>query len=391
MARLLAALSTTFLSHSAIVVATLMIPVLAPQLAALYGIDGKLIGLYSSMVYLVSFVSALASVDLIARVGPIRVISGSLALTALGLTVLYVHAWQAIFVAAIFFGLSFGPSNPTSSVLLAKMSPPRLRGRVFSIKQCAVPLGGFFVAAIAPSLFSWVGGNGVVSAALALCLLVLALVLVLRPVIADGEAGATRLCSLRETVTAIAVIVFEERLRKVALMSLGFASVQFTFSAVSVLVLVDYAGFHPTEAGAVFSAVMVLSIVCRILLGWLGDIRGARFVMIAIALLLALISFAYPFLLGQIGKPATAFLTILYGGICFGWNGVALSMLADYAPHEKVGAATAGTMAMSLVGGAGGPALFTFLLTATGTPTAGYLALGACALASLILSVRLPR
>ena len=390
MSQLIAALGTAFFSHAAVAMASFVVPVLAPQMLSVYGVDGQYVGLYSSLVYLCSFLFAMLSVDLIARAGPVRIMALLLVSTSLGLVILLVHAPAAVFLSALFFGVAFGPSNPAGSVLLDKTTPARLRGRVFSIKQCSVPLGGFVVASAAPATFAWLGMNGVVVLSLVVCLVILVGVVLSDKVIGYPAAGKLPRWSLKKTVGAFDVFVTNGDLRNIALVAAGLAAVQYTFSATTVYVLARYGNFTPVGAAAVLSSVMVISIAARITMGWLSDVIDARFVIIIVAALLAGMCFLFPLLLGEAAIGVVAVAAIAFGTTTLSWNSIVLSALAELVPHEKVGAATAGNMAFGLAGGIAGPAIFTFLLTATGAPSMGYWMMGLCAAGAFALSLRLP-
>ena len=391
MSRLVAGLGASFFAHASVAVASLLVPVLAPELQSTFHLDGRYVGFYSSLVYAFSFLSALLSVDLIARVGPVRMMAMMLGSAAIGLLILFVHAPAALFVSALALGVAFGPANPASSVLLDRISPPRIRGLVFSIKQCSVPLGGFLVAAAAPFIYRHMGMNGVIAISLLLCLAVLGGILLVDSAIGYPPSTGRPRWSLKATFGVFGVFATNTGLRDLALVAAGLAAVQYTFSATIVLVLVRYAGFTTVGAGAVLSCVMIVSILTRIVMGWISDAADARSVLIAVASLLAGSCFAFPFIVSHAPQLVVAATTIVFGTVTLSWNGIVLSALAEFVPHEKVGAATAGNMAVSLIGGVGGPAIFTLILTATDLPSASYWILGLCPAAALMLSTRLPR
>ncbi len=80
-------------------------------------------------------------------------------------------------------------------------------------------------------------------------------------------------------------------------------------------------------------------------------------------------------------------MAIIYGVTCFSWNGVALSMLANRAPADLIGEATAGNMAVSLVGATIAPVIFTALMNFYGGPIAAYLSLACFAAFALVFAI----
>jgi MFS family permease len=82
--------------------------------------------------------------------------------------------------SAIIGGGGAAVSTPTSSLLLYRVSPPRLAPLVFSIKQTAVPAGLLICGFLAPAIASALGWRGAVLAAATACVAFAALLQPLR-------------------------------------------------------------------------------------------------------------------------------------------------------------------------------------------------------------------
>jgi MFS family permease len=79
-------------------------------------------------------------------------------------------------LSAVVLGLAYGPMNPASTVMIARYTPPRLRARVFSLKQTAVPAGGALAGFVTPLVAAAVGWRGAALSIASVCLVLAALI-----------------------------------------------------------------------------------------------------------------------------------------------------------------------------------------------------------------------
>ncbi len=298
MRKLLVALLATFTAHASATVATLTVPVLAPHLQAIYGVDGRYVGLYSSAVYFGSLITTILSVHFIKSIGALNSLKSTLVLSIAGMVALSFHNPFAFFASALIIGFSFGPMNPVSSVILAGTCPPRMRGRVFSIKQGAVPFGAGITALAVPFVHAGYGMPVVVAMVIAVCLAGLLLVQLTGAVFDEKPVPSVQKRSAR-TFLSDFVRTFQHRdLRRIVFVSTGLAGVQFTFAPTLIYVLVSHGGYSAGHAGGVLSAVMLLSFFMRPVFGAMADLLGARAVVVGISASVGVFSVIFPFLLG---------------------------------------------------------------------------------------------
>ena len=130
-------------------------PVLAPAIAADFGVDPRWIGAFVGMVYMGGMTASLASGGFIERYGSIRVSQACVLVCAAGLAMMTVApvdspAWLAL--AALVLGVGYGPITPASSHLLARTTAPERMSLTFSIKQTGVPAGAALSGALLPTL-----------------------------------------------------------------------------------------------------------------------------------------------------------------------------------------------------------------------------------------------
>jgi len=133
-------------------------PVLAPLAAPAIGFDPVWVGYFVGASYGCAATAGLISGNFIARYGAIRTSQVCLGFCAFGMALAAGGVPVLVGLSAIVVGFGYGPATPSSSHILARVSPPGSVNLIFSIKQTGVPLGGALAGALAPSLalaFGW--------------------------------------------------------------------------------------------------------------------------------------------------------------------------------------------------------------------------------------------
>ncbi len=335
-----------------------VVPVIAPRAAADLGVDPALVGAYTALAFGVGIVTSLASGDLVRRWGAVRTSQTCLLLSA-GASLLAATGSLPLFaLSAALLGAAFGPETPASSHLLARVTPPARRPLVFSLKQTGNQYGGmaagFFMPTVALS-YGWQAGM----AALAVLSIVAAALLepVRRRYDDDIVPGAP--LKLAGFGRALALVIGNGPLRRLAIVGIAFASVQLCLTTFLVSYGVTSLGLSLTAAGAAVAVAQTAGLVGRI--GW-GAVCGrwcsTRALLVALGLvmsaagaLLALAAPDWPFW-------ALAVVCALYGLTASGWNGIFLAEVAYLAPEGRTGEATGGMIAVSFCGLVVGPLLF---------------------------------
>ena len=381
MAAVLPALVATLAMQAITVVASLIVPITVRESAGALGIDPALVGYYTMVMWLGGMASTLFSGGLIRRFGALRVCQGTLALAAAGALLTGVADIAAFALAGFLIGMAYGPANPAGSHLLARLSPPHLRGRVFSVKQTSVPVGGAIAGLLVPAIaLAW----GWRAAGPAVALLCLAAMIAVQPWRArlDGDRDPSAPALAARPLAAIRQVWALPALRRTVLASAVFSMGQFCFTAFFVVFAMQRAGLDLAGAGSLFSVGFVAGIAARVGWGWVADATSGRAALAALGIAMAATALAAT-ALGP-GWPwlAVAALSAAFGATAVGWNGVYLAEVARLAPGGDVGAATGGAMFFTLAGSAFGPALFgavagslgydaAFVLMAAATGAAG--------------------
>ena len=378
------AVAVTLGAQAMVVLASLVLPLVATLALPALGVPEHRLGWYASLLFAAGAAATLATPPLVARWGAVRVHQAMLLLGALGLMAL---ASGQPFVSALLIGLAYGPANPASSALLSRLSPSRLRNRVFSLKQVAVPLGGALAGLVIPWLalrLGWAPAALALGAALAAAA---CLAQVWQERLDTGGSS-----SALEWLAPLHALRAGGPALRLGAAALCFAAVQFTFSAFLPSVLVGVAGWSVAAAGVTLTLALLVSIGARLMLGWVADRIAASWVLAGLGVLMAVACGLSTRIAPEMPAGLAYTVAALFGFAAFGWNGICLAETARLAAPGRVAAATAGTMLMVYAGATLGPALFSATLaTRLGTP-GGFVLLALFALAPLTwLRVHPPR
>jgi len=365
------ALIATLAIQALVSMTVLTPPVLAALAAPDIGVASERIGLFTALVYAGAILSSAGSGALLARIGPLRLSQWCLALCASGMAVASLAILPASVLGAVLMGLGYGPVTPASSHILIRQTPPDRRSLVFSLKQTGVPVGGALAGFIAAPLALMIGWRG---AALAVAGASLALALAVEPMRSrfDSRDNVGPVAA-RSPLAGIRLVLRTPTLRRLALSSTTFAATQLSLATFLVTFLTERVGMPLVTAGIVMAVAQGAGIVGRILLGWVADrfLRAGRVLaLLGIGMTVAsvatgLISSAWPL-------PSIFAATAMLGLTGLSWNGVYLAEVAAIAPSGAAGAATGGALSVTFLGIVLGPALFSAVVSLSGSYTLGF-------------------
>lgn len=366
-------LAVTLVVQSIVSMVAVTVPVLAPSAAPDIGVSATAAGFYVSIMYIGSMLSSLCCGDFILRFGALRTSRICLILVGVGLMLTAWATVPAMIISALVIGVGYGPVTPSSSHILARTTPVRMRSFVFSLKQTGVPLGGVLAGAIVPALVLSFGWK---SAALSIGLFATCLALLLNPFRArlDSDRQPDRKISIRAAFSPLRLVFSDRPLLHLAIISFLYAGMQLCLFTYLVIYLTDDIGMAFIAAGLTLSAAQLAGTVGRIVWGILAD----RYV--SPRLLLGLLGIGM-----AVGAMVTASITsawstaavvaavTLFGATAIGWNGVYLAEAARLAPAGRVGAATGGTLSFTYLGVVLGPPLFAVVASTTDSYPLGFL------------------
>lgn len=369
--------------------AVLVLPAVAPEVAAAHGLSPSWIGVLISLAYAGAVATSLLAGQFVRRFGACAVSQVSLLLGGFGCALTVIPHLAVLIGAALAIGLGYGMTNPAASHLLARMPTGRHRNVIFSIKQTGVPLGGVLAGLLAPAAalaFGWQAAPlSVTAACLALAVLLAPL---RRELDADREPNAPLSANpLRD----IRLAWREAPLRRLSLMAFCYSMVQLCLTTYLVTLLVEEVGLVLVATGFALSLVQVAGVVGRVFWGWVADRVGDGLALLAV---LGGISAACASAVALWGTSwpvgAVEGLFVVFGLVAIGWNGVYLAEVARMSPPGQVGAATGGSLSVTFAGVLVGPALFAAAYGPIGSYTVTFAlpALAAVAGAWLVLSAR---
>lgn len=373
--RLAKVMVSTVAVQIAIVMASLTLPVLASLIGPAAGIPAYLVGYYSAMIYGFAAATSFATPPLLRRWGGIRLHQGMLAMTAAAMALLVMAVPIAFPISAIVLGCAYGPMNPASTVMLARYTPVRLRARIFSLKQTAVPIGGALAGFAAPIMAAMLGWRGTMLLIAAICLVIAVLIQFWRRQLDEDNARDATWGGVGLWLP-IRMLSTQAGLRAIGIASFSFGAVQFSFSTMFPTALVE-SGWSLREAGIVLSFALIVGVMFRVVWGSVADRLGTRPILGVMGIMMSAAILAAAFV-GP-GWPGIAVfgLAALFGLSAYCWSGIGLAEAVHQVAPDMIPGASAGMIGLSFLGALAGPALFSTARAFSGSFRPAFLLLGA--------------
>lgn len=368
-------IGATLLAQTIVSMASLTLPVLAPELAKVLQVDASTIGYQVSIVYAGAMASAAVGGGVVARLGACRTTQAALMLVAAAMLLAMVPHLAALVVASLLLGFGYGASNPAGAHLLTRYTPASSRNLIFSLKQTGVPLGGMAAALVAPPVAGAFGWHAALFVVIVCALATLALLQPVRVKWDDDRRVLERSNDRREVRRAsvgvlggIALVWSHRDLRYLSLMALCFAGVQLCLMTFAVTFLVKEAHYTLVEAGVLLSAVQFSGALGRIGWGWMADrMQASRTTLLVLGALMLLATLFTTQIDEGWSTVATTTVFVAMGATAIGWNGVFLAEVARLAPAGQASTATGGALFFTFGGVLIGPSLFAAIYARLGS------------------------
>ncbi|MGI9522363.1 MAG: MFS transporter [Hyphomicrobiaceae bacterium] len=356
-------LAGTFAVQTIVSMAMFGVAVIAPVAAPAIGVQAELIGTFSAIAYGVGMLAGLMTGALANRFGAIRVCQLSMVLAFFGVIALTVSTPLAAIASAVILGLSYGPVNPASTEILARVTTPRTRPLIFSAKQTGMPAGAALAGAILPLLiatYDWriaiafTGGLAIVIA------------MAIQPL--QGQFSATgddpRQISLGSIIDPLKLVWWDARLRCLICVGLVYGGSQVAIATFFVIHLTSTLAMPLEIAGLMYTALQLSAVAGRLIWGGIaGQLVPGNYVLVGLG-------FATPIsaITAGLFDPSwplwsIVLASILLGITSHGFNGVLFSELTRHVSPEKTGAAAGGLQFAMLAGVATVPLVFGLLVT----------------------------
>lgn len=383
----LAALVSMLWLQIANAVTWMTLPVLAPQVAPLAGVEPSTIGHLAGVMFAGALLPTLLASAAMPLVGPVRMSQLTTALSAAGLLIAATGNVWALLIAALIIGAGYGPGAPLSSAVLAHHTRPEWRGLVFSVRQSGIPIGGLLAGLTLPMVALALGTREAVMVAAAVAFVSALMVEPVRRMLDAPlrSAEGPKLGVLLRNVSMRRALGAHPDLPRVTYGGFAAATVQGSVFALLVTFLVERAGLDLVTAGLVFSAMHLSGFVARIAFGYASDrfFRPqsllASLAAVGVATLLIMLLVA-----GTVTLPVVIALAAVMGATVSGWNGVMMAELARLSPPGLVASVSASAVTCIYLGYMTGPVVTSGLVGLSGSYLLGFAPVMMALLAAII-------
>ena len=359
---LLSSLTFIVLFQTSIVVIVQIAPVLAPLAAGDLNIDAVLVGVLTSIIFLVALVSTFFTSVIIYKLGSINTAILCLSFVIIGTSIFSCATSELeLILAAVFIGLGYGPVNPVGSHVLSKVTPNKVRNFVFSFKQSSVSIGGALSGFVLPIVALYGGWriasvSGILLAFIAICFVLPASKYHKVAAVDNSEQKKIKLSQIADSLkrgTATQVL---------AISVFSFSMVQFGFMSIFVTMLWTKASVSSQFAGYMIGLTMLASIVGRLFWGRIADLGSEPRRILAIQALSGVVILMFIANLNADWSPISIIVMSLILGLGpMGWSGLLLAEIARIGNQtgglSGVVTATSVNMVFAYMGGLLGPAL----------------------------------
>lgn len=363
----LPSLFATFSVQTLAAMAMFGVSVVAPVAAPEIGVDPALIGTFTAMAYASGLIVGLLTGVLADRFGAIRICQLTMGFALLGCLLLVISTPLAALASAVALGLCYGPVNPVSTHILARVVPERSRAFYFSVKQTGMPVGAALAGVILPlivALYDW--RAAIVFVGLLAVVVAVFIQPLRRPL--DAARDPSLKIRLGNLFQPLALAWKTPKLRSLGLMGYVYSGCQVSITAIYVVYLTAELSLSLTMAGLLYTGMQAAAVVGRLFWGAIADrLFPADHLLVWIGLATGVFSI----IVGMFTPAWSLWLvggcSLLLGITSSGWNGLFFSELVKHAPPGRTGDAAGGLQFATLLGVSTLPGAFGVLVTTTGS------------------------
>lgn len=384
-----APLAATFAVQTMAAAVLFGVTVIAPVAAPAIGVEATFIGVFTAIVYGFGMFAGLLTGAVTDRYGAIRICQATMVFAFMGAAVLTLSTPLAAAACAAFLGLSYGPVNPASTHILARVSPEKWRPMIFSIKQTGMPAGSAIAGTLLPVIVIAYDWRLAILTAGVMALIVAVSIQPLRQRL-DAIHRPTRTLHPADIVDPLKLIWRQPRLRCLAVIAFAYSGCQVAMTAFYVVYLTAVLDLELTLAGLIFTVLQIGAIIGRLLWGALADrFYPANRILVWLGFASGALSIVAGLFSPGWSIWAVGLVSFLVGVTSAGWNGVFFSELVKYAPSGRTGEAASGIQFVIMAGLTVVPPLFGIIVMGPGGYFAAFLAIG-CGMiaAALYLNVK---
>lgn len=264
----------TMLTQAVATMAAYTLSTASPHIAPALGVENEDIAQLVAVVYGIGAISALFAPPLVHRFGGMAIsLAICFATCAMLTAAVMAQTIVALGFAAMALGCCYGMTAPSSSHVLAKLSPPSRRNFVFSIRQIGVPLGGIMGGLLIPPLILLGGWRMAFGAQLAFVVILALAIYMVRHRFDYDRDQSRRIFSPLGPIRVLQQLVTIPEIKPLAFASVIYSGIQLCFGAFLVTQIVRLYGQEAYYfASAIALVTFQLSGICtRIVLGIVAD------------------------------------------------------------------------------------------------------------------------
>lgn len=315
---------------------------LAPMLKGAMHIDNRQIGFIVSAMYFAMAVVSVPAGFLVDRYGARVMLILSVSLVGTAGTLLSVSSnYPVLFAVAALGGTGYGMINQITTKGLMCWFEPNQRATIMGIKQTGVTVGGSLIGLYIPFCARIMGWQRAV--------LLLSVAILLMPVLSllfyrEKPGGAVVSSSPDphplERKASLRVLLLRPLVVTLTLLFALYAACQACVIAFLVVYAEETYRLSHVIAGSFLTVAMVAGTISRIVFGWMSDrlLHGDRVAPMALLAGIGVVGTSSLTLLGA-SPPLWMlyFLSALLGVSLMGWNGLAITLVAEIAGQDRVG------------------------------------------------------
>ncbi|MEM9139640.1 MAG: MFS transporter [Pseudomonadota bacterium] len=337
---------------------------LAPELAAVTGLDERDFGLSISFTFAGTFLSSAFTGATARRYGGAGTMARCFAVMAGAILLTLSGTWSGAMLAAFLFGLGYGPQGPLGMTLVTQSADPARRGFFLALRHATVPLAAGITGRLLPPFMIWAGWQAGVLSVAGVMALALVLALLAPPVFAVEAAPARPGGPLRRLTS---VFQIPPNLRFLWSAGMTFALTQTAVTVFSYLYLLEVVGVSSVAAGIFASNLHLTALIGRPFLGWLTDRIGSAQVVLAG---IALVTVAAIAGLLQVGPDTPAWVLVPLAVACGisgqCWNSVFVTAMSFKVASEDLAELNGRSFAFLSLGWMLAPPIVWALIEVTG-------------------------
>lgn len=385
-------LAGTFAIQTMVSMAMFGIAVIAPVAAPAIGVKAELIGTFSAIAYGIGMPAGLLTGAFADRFGALRICQLTMVFVFLGVAALALSTPVAALLAALLLGLSYGPVNPASTQILARVTTARLRPLIFSIKQTGMPAGAAIAGAVLPPLILAFGWE---IAILTTGVLALIVAIGVQPLRARIDAGRDPDRAIRTGNIAdpLKLVWRMPKLRCLMIMGFIYAGAQVAIATFYVIHLTGVVGLSLEAAGLTYTALQASAIAGRLFWGAIaGQLVPGDKVLVGLGLATPVCAVVAGCFDGTWPLWSILLVSILLGVTSHSFNGVFFAEITRHISPSQTGMAAGGIQFATLAGVSIMPLIFGLIVTLTENYLAAYATFAALVLAAAIYAaIALPK